>query len=85
MPSNPRDRRLTPTLYLTSSNYFSDRLRKRAADEKDKQSASKEVRLLRRLLRTDDPKEREKMFEDAFTPKDALLVSDKLCWVAVRT
>jgi len=50
------------------------RLRKRAVAEKDKQSQSKEVRLLRQLLRTDDANEREKLFEDAFTPKDALIV-----------
>lgn len=52
----------------------SDKLRKRAADEKDKQASSKEIRLLRQLLREDDPKEREKIFEDAFTPREALLV-----------
>lgn len=51
-----------------------DKLRKRAADEKDKQASSKEIRLLRRLLREDDPKEREKIFEDAFTPREVLLV-----------
>jgi hypothetical protein len=47
-------------------------------DEKDKQASSKEIRLLRRLLRTDDAKEREQIFEDAFTPKDALIVSQKI-------
>jgi len=52
-----------------------DKLRKRAADEKDKQSSSKEIRLLRQLLRTDDPKEREKIMEDAFTPREGLLVA----------
>ncbi|CAB9505130.1 expressed unknown protein [Seminavis robusta] len=51
-----------------------DKLRHRAADEKDKQASSKEIRLLRQLLRTDDPKKREEIFEDAFTPKDVLLV-----------
>ena len=56
-----------------------EKLRKRAMDEKDKQASSKEIRLLRRLLREDDPKEREKIFEDAFTPKDALLVRPCLC------
>jgi hypothetical protein len=50
------------------------RLRKRAIDEKDKQAQSKEIRLLRRLLRTDDPYERERVLEEAFTPKQALLV-----------
>lgn len=59
--------------FLFSS--IAEKLRKRAADEKDKQASSKEVRLLRKLLRTDDPKEREALFEDAFTPKEALLVS----------
>ena len=29
---------------------------------------------MRQLLRTDDAREREQIFEDAFTPKDALLV-----------
>ena len=53
---------------------LSEKLRKRAADEKDKQASSKEIRLLRKLLRTDDAREREKIFEDAFTPKNALLV-----------
>lgn len=43
-------------------------------NEKDKQSSSKEIRLLRQLLRTDDASEREKLFEDAFTPKDVLIV-----------
>lgn len=51
-----------------------DKLRQRAADEKDKTASSKEIRLLRKLLRTDDPKQREAILEDAFTPKAALLV-----------
>lgn len=51
-----------------------ERLRKRAIEEKDKQTQSKEIRLLRRLLRTDDPTEREKILEEAFTPREALLV-----------
>jgi hypothetical protein len=50
------------------------KLRRRAMDEKDKQSSSKEIRLIRQLLRTDDAVEREKLLEDAFTPKDALIV-----------
>lgn len=50
------------------------RLRKRAIEEKDKQTQSKEIRLLRQLLRTDDALEREKLLEDAFTPKDTLIV-----------
>lgn len=50
------------------------KLRKRANEEKDKQSSSKEVRLIRQLLRTDDLAEREKLLEDAFTPKAALIV-----------
>lgn len=54
-----------------------EKLRIRAANEKDKQATSKEIRLLRQLLRTDDIKEREKIFEDAFTPKEALLVRKK--------
>jgi hypothetical protein len=50
------------------------KLRLRAADEKDKQVSSKELRLIRKLLRTDDAIEREKMLEDAFTPRENLLV-----------
>lgn len=51
-----------------------NKLKKRAEEEKDKQSTSKEVKLLRQLLRTEDSNEREKILEEAFTPKDALLV-----------
>lgn len=51
-----------------------DKLRKRAAEEKDKQISSKEIRLIRQLLRTDDAVEREKILEDAFTPRENLLV-----------
>eukprot|EP00977_Amphora_coffeiformis_P013622 scaffold3608_cov183-Amphora_coffeaeformis.AAC.9 len=50
------------------------KLRKRANEEKDKQSSSKEVRLIRQLLRANDSAEREKILEDAFTPKAALIV-----------
>eukprot|EP00565_Helicotheca_tamesis_P002483 CAMPEP_0185724836 /NCGR_PEP_ID=MMETSP1171-20130828/1210_1 /TAXON_ID=374046 /ORGANISM="Helicotheca tamensis, Strain CCMP826" /LENGTH=534 /DNA_ID=CAMNT_0028392783 /DNA_START=45 /DNA_END=1649 /DNA_ORIENTATION=- len=50
------------------------KLRDRAADEKDKQSSSKEIKLLRQLLRTDESSERESILEEAFTPKEALLV-----------
>ena len=50
------------------------KLRLRAADEKDKQVTSKEIRLIRKLLRTDDATEREKILEDAFTPRENLLV-----------
>ena len=51
------------------------RLRNRAADEKDKQSSSKEIALIRKLLRTDAVEEREKILEDAFTPRENLLVA----------
>jgi len=51
------------------------KLKKRAEDEKDKQTTSKEVRLLRKLLRTDDSAEREAILEEAFTPKEVLLVA----------
>jgi len=51
------------------------RLKKRASDEKDKQATSKEIRLIRQLLRTDDSQERQKLLEDAFTPRDNLLVA----------
>lgn len=50
------------------------KLRKRAMAEKDKQSASKEIKLLRQLLREPDSNEREKLLEEAFTPKEALIV-----------
>ena len=50
------------------------KLRQRAMEEKDKQSTSKEVRLIRQLLRTADSAAREKILEDAFTPKEALIV-----------
>ena len=56
-----------------------DKLRKRAAEEKDKQMSSKEIRLIRQLLRSDDPAEREKILEDAFTPRETLLVSNQQC------
>jgi hypothetical protein len=51
------------------------RLRIRAMEEKDKLVRSKEVALLRKLLRTDDTKEREQILEDAFTPREHLLVA----------
>jgi hypothetical protein len=51
-----------------------ERLKKRATDEKDKQATSKEIRLIRQLLRTDDVLAREKILEDAFTPREGLLV-----------
>jgi hypothetical protein len=53
------------------------KLATRASEEKDKQSATKEIKLLRKLLRTDDAKEREILLEDAFTPKDKLLVRNR--------
>ena len=51
------------------------KLRKRAMNEKDKQSATKEIKLLRQLLREDDSNAREQLLTDAFTPKEALIVS----------
>jgi len=50
------------------------RLMKRAYEEKDKQSTSKETKLLRQLLRAADTDERGALLEDAFTPKVGLLV-----------
>ena len=50
------------------------KLRQRAMTEKDKQASSKEIRLIRQLLRASDAAEREKILEEAFTPRDALLV-----------
>ena len=52
-----------------------ERIRKRAMEEKDKQSSSKEIALIRKLLRTDDLAEREAILEDAFTPRANLLVA----------
>ena len=52
-----------------------EKLRERAISEKDKQSASKEIKLLRQLLRTDDQNKREELLTEAFTPKEALIVS----------
>mmetsp|Transcript_1387 Transcript_1387/g.2079 ORF Transcript_1387/g.2079 Transcript_1387/m.2079 type:complete len:539 (+) Transcript_1387:230-1846(+) len=51
-----------------------EKLRKRAMEEKDKQASSKEVRLIRKLLRTSKSEERATIFEDAFTPKEQLIV-----------
>lgn len=51
------------------------KLRLRAAEEKDKQVSSKEIRLIRKLLRAEDSQAREKILEDAFTPRENLLVS----------
>lgn len=50
------------------------RLGERAMEEKDKQSQTKEIRLLRQLLRTDDSAKREELLTDAFTPRQGLLV-----------
>lgn len=51
------------------------RLRLRSTEEKDKQATSKEIALIRKLLRADDPAAREKILEDAFTPRENLLVA----------
>jgi hypothetical protein len=51
------------------------RIRLRAVEEKDKQSSSKEIALIRKLLRTDDADVRETILEDAFTPRANLLVA----------
>ena len=54
------------------------KLKKRATQEKDKQAASKEIKLLRQLLRESDANEREKILTEAFTPKEALIVSQSV-------
>lgn len=51
------------------------KLRTRAMAEKDKQSATKEIKLLRQLLREPDSNKREQLLTDAFTPKESLIVS----------
>lgn len=50
------------------------RLKERALQEKDKQSTSKEIKLLRQLLRESDKNKREALLEDAFTPRESFLV-----------
>jgi hypothetical protein len=50
------------------------RLGQRAMEEKDKQSQTKEIKLLRQLLRTDESEKREELLTDAFTPKQGLIV-----------
>jgi len=52
-----------------------DKLRARANEEKDKQASSKEIVLIRKLLREDSSAEREKILEDAFTPREQFLVA----------
>jgi hypothetical protein len=51
------------------------KLGQRAIEEKDKLSQTKEIKLLRKLLRTDDSDKREELLADAFTPKQGLIVS----------
>lgn len=51
-----------------------ERLRKRSLEEKDKLTEAKPVRLLRKLLRTEDKEAREEILTEAFTPKDVLIV-----------
>lgn len=51
------------------------KLGKRAMEEKDKQSQTKEIKLLRQLLRTDEAEKREELLTEAFTPKQGLIVS----------
>ena len=50
------------------------RLRARAMEEKDKLVRSKEIALLRKLLRTENSIQREQILEDAFTPRERFLV-----------
>lgn len=50
------------------------KLRARAMAEKDKSSATKEIKLLRQLLRESDSNKREQLLTDAFTPKESLIV-----------
>lgn len=51
------------------------RLRLRTAEEKDKQASSKEIALIRKLLRAEDADEREQFLVEAFTPQEKLLVA----------
>jgi hypothetical protein len=50
------------------------KLKNRAMDEKDKQAQTKEIRLLRKLLRAPDAQAREDLLTDAFTPKEVFIV-----------
>ena len=50
------------------------RLKQKAVEEKDKKSSSKEITLLRKLLREESSTERQNMIEDAFTPRENILV-----------
>lgn len=58
------------------------RLGERAMEEKDKQSQTKEIKLLRQLLRTDEPEKRDVLLTDAFTPKQGLIVEGTAANVA---
>ncbi|GMH70188.1 hypothetical protein TrVE_jg2419 [Triparma verrucosa] len=51
-----------------------NKLKLKAETEKDKQQTAPEIQLLRKLMRTEDTKDRERLLEDAFTPKEKLLV-----------
>uniref|UniRef100_A0A6T8J2K2 Uncharacterized protein n=1 Tax=Proboscia inermis TaxID=420281 RepID=A0A6T8J2K2_9STRA len=50
------------------------KLKNRADAEKDKNASSKEIKLLRQLLREDNPEKRQEILTDAFTPKESLIV-----------
>eukprot|EP00518_Triparma_eleuthera_P004843 CAMPEP_0182464828 /NCGR_PEP_ID=MMETSP1319-20130603/8851_1 /TAXON_ID=172717 /ORGANISM="Bolidomonas pacifica, Strain RCC208" /LENGTH=526 /DNA_ID=CAMNT_0024664491 /DNA_START=21 /DNA_END=1601 /DNA_ORIENTATION=+ len=50
------------------------RLKSKAESEKDKQQTAPEIVLLRKLMREEDNKAREALLEEAFTPKEKLLV-----------
>lgn len=50
------------------------KLHARAQEEKDKYTASKEIKLLRKLLRAPDSDARIELLEEAFQPRDALIV-----------
>ncbi|GMH62442.1 hypothetical protein TL16_g03473 [Triparma laevis f. inornata] len=51
-----------------------NRLKTKAEQEKDKQQTAPEIQLLRKLMRTEESKAREALLEDAFTPREKLLV-----------
>merc|ERR1712106_1083698 len=48
--------------------------KKRADEEKDKNASTKEIKLLRKLLREESQEKRDVILTDAFTPKEALIV-----------
>ena len=62
----------------TDAGNMLTKLKEKAELEKDKAQTAPEIRLLRRLLREPDSIKREQILEDAFTPKEKLLVAGSM-------